>query len=81
MPSSAFLSDAQKAGLADGVLGQGDPDDGQQLRRADMLRSRLGIVPCPHTGDRRGLDTNDDPALKPAWGTLDAIDLNTMEFK
>jgi len=38
-----------------------------------MLRSRLGIVPCPHTGDRRGLDTNDDPALKPAWGTLDAI--------
>ena len=33
------------------------------------------------TGYNRWLDTNGYPAVKPPWGTLNAIDLNTGEFR
>jgi hypothetical protein len=37
----------------------------------------LGSIPYTSTGYHRWLDTNGYPALKPPWGTLTAIDLNT----
>jgi quinoprotein glucose dehydrogenase len=33
------------------------------------------------TGYNRWLDTNGYPAVKPPWGTLNAIDLNTGEYR
>jgi quinoprotein glucose dehydrogenase len=39
--------------------------------------SALGSIPYTSTGYHRWLDTNGYPALKPPWGTLTAIDLNT----
>jgi quinoprotein glucose dehydrogenase len=33
------------------------------------------------TGYNRWLDTNGYPAVKPPWGTLNAIDLSTGEYK
>ena len=33
------------------------------------------------TGYHRWLDTNGYPAIKPPWGTLNAIDLNTGEYR
>jgi quinoprotein glucose dehydrogenase len=41
----------------------------------------LGVVPYTMTGYNRWLDTNGYPAVKPPWGTLNAIDLNTGEYK
>ena len=34
-----------------------------------------------HAGYNRWLDTNGYPAVKPPWGTLNAIDLNTGEYR
>ena len=41
-----------------------------------------GHVPPPytHTGYNRWLDPDGYPAIKPPWGTLNAIDLNTGEY-
>jgi quinoprotein glucose dehydrogenase len=41
----------------------------------------LGQIPYTTTGYNRWLDTNGYPAVKPPWGTLNAIDLNTGEYK
>ena len=37
-------------------------------------------VPYSHTGYNRFLDPDGYPAVKPPWGTLNAIDLNTGEI-
>jgi quinoprotein glucose dehydrogenase len=40
----------------------------------------LGQIPYTTTGYNRWLDANGYPAIKPPWGTLNAIDLNTGEY-
>ena len=56
-------------------------------RTSSATRSRAGrapthgraadeIVPYSHTGYNRFLDPDGYPAVKPPWGTLNAIDLN-----
>jgi len=37
-------------------------------------------VPYAHTGWNRFLDSEGYPAIKPPWGTLNAINLNTGEY-
>lgn len=84
MPSFAFLSDAQKRALADLVLArEAQPDPRNQPDRAstELSGDALGGVPYTMTGYNRWLDTNGYPAVKPPWGTLNAIDLNTGEYK
>jgi quinoprotein glucose dehydrogenase len=41
----------------------------------------IGTIPYTMTGYNRWLDTNGYPAIKPPWGTLNAIDLNTGEYR
>jgi quinoprotein glucose dehydrogenase len=78
MPSVAFLSSAQKEAVADFVLGKAaPPDDG---RNAEASGNAIGIEPYTHTGYNRWFDTNGYPAVKPPWGTLNAIDLNTGDY-
>lgn len=79
MPSVAFLSTEQKEAVAGFLLGE-------------IPTSRAGGQPAPsgedivikepytHTGYNRWLDANGYPAVKPPWGTLNAIDLNTGEY-
>ncbi|MGA1238964.1 MAG: PQQ-binding-like beta-propeller repeat protein [Limisphaerales bacterium] len=38
------------------------------------------MIPFTHTGYNRFLDPNGYPAVKPPWGTLNAINLNTGEY-
>ena len=79
MPSFDFLSDNQKQAVVDHLLGKADPG------RADPVEpgkeNALGSIPYTSTGYHRWLDTNGYPALKPPWGTLTAIDLNTGEHR
>lgn len=44
--------------------------------------SRLSDYPIPyaHTGNNRWLDSKGYPAIKPPWGTMNAVDLNTGEY-
>jgi len=81
MPSFAFLSDAQKTALADYVLGNHAAASDDHHRDTMALVDGLQGIPYTHTGYRRWLDTNGYPAVKPPWGTLNAIDLNTGEYK
>jgi quinoprotein glucose dehydrogenase len=79
MPSFAFLSEEQKHALADVVLGQVTAYDGRKEEPGG--EDALGIIPYTITGYHRWLDTNGYPAVKPPWGTLNAIDLNTGEYR
>jgi len=80
MPSFAFLPENQKRTLADFILGLeavvGDTAAGKvELGGGPSTRS-----PYATTGFNRFLDPEGYPALRPPWGTLNAIDLNTGEY-
>jgi quinoprotein glucose dehydrogenase len=79
MPAFAFLSLAQKEMTADFLLGRETQVVADRAGAPDPSEIRLN-EPYTHTGYNRWLDTNGFPAVKPPWGTLNAIDLNTGEF-
>lgn len=82
MPSFGFLSPAQKGALADHLLG--GPGSGSPAHpdpREGRTANPLGRVPFVSTGYHRWLDPEGYPAIRPPWGTLTAIDLNTGEFR
>jgi quinoprotein glucose dehydrogenase len=84
MPSFAFLSEAQKSAVADHVLAPHAPVDARNEAATRLEGSggdALGMIPYTMTGYNRWLDTNGYPAVKPPWGTLNAIDLNTGEYR
>lgn len=82
MPSFDFLTEAQRTAVVDHLLGtspQANPGAGnrEELGGPDAL----GTIPYSMTGYNRWVDTNGYPAVKPPWGTLNAIDLNTGEYR
>jgi len=81
MPSFGFLSERQKELLADTVLGVQSADEDSSRAGAPAGDDVLGGVPYSFTGYNRWLDTNGYPVVKPPWGTLNAIDLNTGDFR
>ena len=86
MPSFDFLSEPQRQALADHLLGvapkaPGSPSPAGGGREELGGEDVLGRIPFTHTGYNRWLDTNGYPAVKPPWGTLNAIDLNTGEYR
>lgn len=85
MPSFDFLSEAQRRALMDflqGKEGEGRPGDpGAGAGSGEMAGTGLGSIPYTSTGYHRWLDTNGYPALKPPWGTLTAVDLNTGQHR
>lgn len=78
MPAFTFLSPAQREILADHLLG----NDGPETARATPAGAGEAVLDSPysHTGYNRFLDADGYPAVKPPWGTLNAIDLNTGEY-
>ena len=80
MPSFAFLSAAQKLALTDFVFDRKTAGQ-DSSREAVGGEDVLGGIPYTHTGYNRWLDTNGYPAVKPPWGTLNAIDLNSGEYR
>ncbi len=88
MPSFAFLSDAQRDAVADYLLGDDRAAD-QNKERSDSSATGNTVgtdevlmfnSPYGHTGYNRFLDPEGYPAVRPPWGTLNAIDLNTGEY-
>lgn len=86
MPSFAGLPDAEKRAVAAYLLGQPEPlpsatdttrNHGQtEANPAAPARSRFQFK-----GYERWRDPEGYPAIKPPWGTLSAIDLNTGEYR
>jgi quinoprotein glucose dehydrogenase len=78
MPAFTFLNDQQREALADHLLGDDRPLPASEDREA---ASNLVLdSPYTHTGYNRFLDPEGYPAVKPPWGTLNSIDLNTGDF-
>jgi quinoprotein glucose dehydrogenase len=78
MPAFTFLNEEQREALAEHLLGDGRVQPASTGREAasDLVLDS----PYTHTGYNRFLDPNGYPAVKPPWGTLNAIDLNTGDF-
>lgn len=86
MPSFDFLTENQRQLVVAHLLGStptatptpvNDAGRKEEPGGADVL----GTIPYSMTGYHRWLDTNGYPAIKPPWGTLNAIDLNTGEYR
>ena len=85
MPSFAFLSERQRADIVDYLFGRAPatkpaPDGPGRKEELGGGGDALGGIPFTHTGYQRWLDPEGYPAVKPPWGTLNAIDLNTGEY-
>jgi len=84
MPSFDFLTEKQRQLVVEHLLGMttaaavsNEAGRKEEVGGADVL----GTIPYTTTGYNRWLDTNGYPAIKPPWGTLNAIDLNTGEYR
>ena len=76
MPSFRQISQRKKDALLAFLLDQQDASD------FDLIGLDLDDygIPYSHTGYNRFLDQEGYPAVKPPWGTLNAIDLNRGEI-
>jgi quinoprotein glucose dehydrogenase len=72
MPSFGSLSAAERKTLVAFIFGDAD----RPLGRPDAGEAPDETVLYSHTGYNRFLDPDGYPAVKPPWGTLNAIDLN-----
>ncbi len=75
MPSFSFLSDNE----LDAIVNFLQDPDAPDVSPVEITMSRAPQVPYSHTGYNRWFDPEGFPAIKPPWGTLNAIDLNTGE--
>jgi quinoprotein glucose dehydrogenase len=71
MPGFAAMGDNQRAAILEYVLNGSGKD-------ADVAGGKPNYA---FGGFRRWLDKDGYPAIKPPWGTLNAVDLNTGEIK
>jgi quinoprotein glucose dehydrogenase len=85
MPSFDFLPAEQKVALADYLLGGAATAKPVESNSARSKQEPTGGpadpgIPYTSTGYNRFLDPEGYPALRPPWGTLNAIDLNTGRY-
>jgi len=81
MPSFAMLPEVEKAGVIAYLLGDPAPSPTPATAPGELAASRAARATAPFefVGYERWRDSNGLPAIKPPWGTLTAIDLNTGE--
>ncbi|MBM3796200.1 MAG: pyrroloquinoline quinone-dependent dehydrogenase [Acidobacteria bacterium] len=74
MPAFSNLPAAQRAALVEFLLGEERQSAAPAGRKANAPSYLFG-------GFRRWFDAEGYPAIKPPWGTLNAVDLNTGDIK
>lgn len=79
MPPFGFFEEQDRAAIVDFLLAADSSEHGHH-GYAEEAAEDLSRNPWTHTGYRRWLDSEGYPAVKPPWGTLNAIDLNTGEY-
>src|SRR5206468_10497878 len=77
MPAFDSLSDTQRNAILDYVLGVDQPSPSRAEVGNAALASANTTPPYAFSGFRRWFDAEGYPAIKPPWGTLNAVDLNT----
>ena len=73
MPSFRHLEEQQKETIISFLF-----DEEEQLQQGTQQEPQVAFT---HTGYNRLLDQDGYPAVKPPWGTLNAIDLNQGKIK
>jgi quinoprotein glucose dehydrogenase len=88
MPPLGALPATQRSAVLDHLFGRATPAPGVAKSGKAPAKSATPSRPAdsdgpPYTfaGFRRWLDAEGYPAIKPPWGTLNAVDLNTGELK
>lgn len=86
MPGFANLPDAEKRAVVAYILGRSPseiamPARPTETRGVPAARSWAASGPYDFVGYERWKDPNGYPAVKPPWGTLSAIDMNTGEYR
>jgi quinoprotein glucose dehydrogenase len=87
MPSFATLRDDEKQAVIAYLLGRSAPPKAQSVdnspHAAELVASRVKQTTAPYefVGYERWRDSTGYPAVKPPWGTLNAIDLNTGDYR
>jgi quinoprotein glucose dehydrogenase len=86
MPSWGFLSETQRGAVVSYLMGETEKTSAPAEQGAwqtylpDSGVQSFAPPPYTHTGYNRFLDPDGYPAVKPPWGTLNAINLNTGEY-
>lgn len=75
MPGFSYLNDEE----LDAIIEFLNDPDAPDVNPVEITMSNAPQVPYTHTGYNRFLDPEGYPAIKPPWGTLNAIDLNSGE--
>lgn len=77
MPAFGFLKDTEKSAIANFLLGNEIIEETKSEPIPTELTTKKtdDKPPYTHTGYNRFLDKDGYPAIKPPWGTLNAIDL------
>jgi quinoprotein glucose dehydrogenase len=73
MPSWAFLAESQREAVVSYLMGETEAPAPVE----PLTAGQHSPPPYTHTGYNRWLDPDGYPAVKPPWGTLNAIDLNS----
>ena len=85
MPSFAALMEPEKQAIVAYLLGRPAPvvttDDSPHAAELAASRSQKSKSPYEFAGYERWRTPDGFPAIKPPWGTLSAIDMNTGEYK
>ncbi|MCY3593613.1 MAG: PQQ-binding-like beta-propeller repeat protein [Bacteroidetes bacterium] len=78
MPSFGFLKSDEVSAITDFLFGEADHTPSDTIQVTDpQLSNFFAGSPYGHTGYNRFFDQDGYPAVKPPWGTLNAINLNT----
>ncbi|MDB6038688.1 MAG: gcd 2 [Verrucomicrobiales bacterium] len=81
MPAFDQLPESQREAIVDYVLGTAQPSASRREEGGAAQTSPNKIPAYAFGGFRRWVDNEGYPAIKPPWGTLNAVDLNTGEIK
>jgi quinoprotein glucose dehydrogenase len=84
MPSFQHISESEKSALVD-FLSNKELASAKKINDSPLVNDKKSIFPYEPSyilkgGLSRFFDPNGYPAIKPPWGTLNAIDLNTGEY-
>jgi quinoprotein glucose dehydrogenase len=77
MPAFAQIKGIDKDALLAFLLELEEKEPGTSKEPVSTTKSILDEVPYTTTGYNRFLDKNGYPGIKPPWGTLNAVDLNS----
>jgi quinoprotein glucose dehydrogenase len=81
MPAFSQVSEVQRRAIVDFLFGANLPPAGPDRDPGAPDDQGQDEPPYAFAGFRRWFDREGYPAIKPPWGTLNAIDLNTGEIK